>query len=159
MGIGVGLDATAKLGCLLHPSIGLGSVTGRSGLENRKVNGSWYETQAVWPVSMFMNSNNGIFGTATRPFYSYGRDYSGDYFSSFFETTWIPALKQEKHPPAFSFHELTDIQAGVTLGVVSVRAGINPLEFVDFLLGFAGIDIAGDDPKKQKNPTKEQSDR
>jgi hypothetical protein len=29
-----------------------------------------------------------------------------------------------------------------------VRAGFNPLEFVDFVLGFAGLDIAGDDPMK-----------
>ena len=27
------------------------------------------------------------------------------------------------------------------------RAGFNTLEFVDFLLGFAGLDIAGDDPQ------------
>jgi len=31
--------------------------------------------------------------------------------------------------------------------VVAARVGINPLEILDFLLGFLGLDIAGDDPR------------
>lgn len=38
-----------------------------------------------------------------------------------------------------------DIEAGVFLGVVGVRAGFSPGQFADFLLGWVGIDIAGDD--------------
>jgi hypothetical protein len=34
---------------------------------------------------------------------------------------------------------------GATALIMTVRAGFNPLELVDFLLGFGGLDIAGDD--------------
>jgi hypothetical protein len=46
----------------------------------------------------------------------------------------------------FRFNTATDLQFGATLGIVGGRVGFNPLEFVDFVLGFAGFDIAGDDP-------------
>ena len=32
-----------------------------------------------------------------------------------------------------------------TLGYVSIRAGVNPAQIADFILGFAGIDLLGDD--------------
>ncbi|MCZ6691917.1 MAG: hypothetical protein O7H41_20205 [Planctomycetota bacterium] len=38
-----------------------------------------------------------------------------------------------------------DIQAHLFLGKVGVRAGFSPGEFVDFFLGWFGVDIAGDD--------------
>ena len=38
------------------------------------------------------------------------------------------------------------MQVGATLLLIGARVGFNPLEFFDFLLGFAGYDIAGDDP-------------
>jgi len=64
--------------------------------------------------------------------------------------------KTGSHSP-FSFHELTDLEIGGTLLVFSARAGINPLEIVDFVFGFVGIDIANDDPKKEdkEKPTTE----
>ena len=37
-------------------------------------------------------------------------------------------------------------EAGATLGVVEARAGINPLQFLDFLAGIFGFDPADDDP-------------
>ena len=37
-------------------------------------------------------------------------------------------------------------EAGATIGVVEARAGINPLQFVDFLVGIFGFDPADDDP-------------
>ena len=55
------------------------------------------------------------------------------------EGVWLPI------PPELSFKETTDLQMGATLLLVTVRAGFNLLEFVDFLLGFGGLDIAGDD--------------
>ncbi len=52
-----------------------------------------------------------------------------------------------------------DFEAGATLGIVSARAGINPLEIIDFLLGFVGVDIAKDDPEKEdgEKPTTEST--
>ena len=41
---------------------------------------------------------------------------------------------------------MTDLQLGAHLLLINARLGFNPLEFLDFLLGFAGVDIAGDDP-------------
>ncbi|MCZ6687975.1 MAG: hypothetical protein O7H41_00020 [Planctomycetota bacterium] len=38
-----------------------------------------------------------------------------------------------------------DVEVGVFIGVVGVRAGFSPGEFLDFILGWFGVDIAGDD--------------
>ena len=57
------------------------------------------------------------------------------------DARWLPV------PPEVSFNEATDLQLGATLLLVSARAGANPLEFLDVLFGFAGFDMAGDDPK------------
>ena len=40
---------------------------------------------------------------------------------------------------------VADVRAGVALGYVGLDVGFSPGEFVDLLLGFVGIDIAGDD--------------
>jgi len=57
--------------------------------------------------------------------------------------------------PFWTFHNATDLSAGVTLGVVSARAGLNPLEIIDFALGFVGLDIGRDDPRTdEQNETK-----
>lgn len=45
------------------------------------------------------------------------------------------------------------MEVGTTLGVIAIRAGINTMEIVDFILGCFGLDIAKDDPKKEKKPT------
>ena len=47
-----------------------------------------------------------------------------------------------------------DIEASVYAGIVYARAGFSPGEFVDFLLGWFGVDIAGDDrPLTAENTT------
>jgi hypothetical protein len=60
---------------------------------------------------------------------------------------WLPIPRQTRREqfPLFTFNRATDFQLGATLLVVSARAGVNVLETFDFLLGFAGFDIAGDD--------------
>lgn len=42
------------------------------------------------------------------------------------------------------FH-IADVGADLALGYVGVGVGVSPGEFVDLLLGFVGIDLAGDD--------------
>ena len=51
------------------------------------------------------------------------------------------ALKINPHAHVHAF----DIEASVYAGVVYAKAGFSPGEFVDFLLGWFGVDIAGDD--------------
>jgi hypothetical protein len=59
VGVGLGLDATAKIGCILRPSLGIGSMTGRVGYEDRELYGAWEEDQFTWPclplVAMLMS--------------------------------------------------------------------------------------------------------
>ncbi len=67
---------------------------------------------------------------------------------------WLPLPRQSRGRefPLWTFNTATDFQAGATLLLVSARAGVNVLETFDFLLGFAGFDIAGDDPKDMTAP-------
>lgn len=48
-----------------------------------------------------------------------------------------------------------DIEAGVFAGIVGARVGFSPGEFVDFLLGWFGVDIAGDDEARRFIPIRE----
>ncbi len=45
-----------------------------------------------------------------------------------------------------------DIEVGATVLIVGARAGFSPGEFLDFLLGWVGIDIAGDDVGGEEVP-------
>ena len=47
--------------------------------------------------------------------------------------------------PIWTYNTATDVQVGVHALVINLRAGFNLLEFLDFLVGFAGFDPAGDD--------------
>jgi HEAT repeat protein len=48
-------------------------------------------------------------------------------------------------PPTPFLREKFFIEVSATLGVVGFDLGFNPVEFVDFLLGWFGADVAGDD--------------
>jgi hypothetical protein len=43
------------------------------------------------------------------------------------------------------FESVADLQIGSTHGIVSARIAFNPLETLDLLLGFVGMDLVGDD--------------
>ena len=61
---------------------------------------------------------------------------------------WLPIPVEggpDSAPPLWTFNTASDLQLGATLLLVAGRVGFNPLEFLDFLLGFGGLDIAGDD--------------
>jgi hypothetical protein len=144
VGVGPGIDAVAKVGCLVHPSIGLGSHTLRVGQEDRFQYGVWEETQIVWPVELLFQDLGKGWGGGAIPLASYERHPPE------LERSWFPVLQE------LAFHDLTDLEAGGTILFVSVRAGINPLEIIDFVLGFIGVDIAKDDPKTKdaEKPTR-----
>lgn len=48
-------------------------------------------------------------------------------------------------PPTPFLREKFFVEVGATLGVVGFDIGFNPVEFVDFLLGWTTLDITGDD--------------
>jgi hypothetical protein len=59
---------------------------------------------------------------------------------------WLPLRSAaDRFSPRLRFGDLTRFELGGHLGIGAVRVGVNPLELIDFLLGFAGLDIAGDD--------------
>ncbi len=52
-----------------------------------------------------------------------------------------------------SFWDRAWIEAGATVGLVQLRAGVNPLQMLDFLAGLVGLDPVGDDRRVVK-PTR-----
>lgn len=154
IGFGPGLDAAAKVGCVTHPSIGIGSRTYRLGLENRVRYGTWTEEQAVWPVEILIQAFNSAWGGTGVSLASYERLRNPELLTDpKVETSWLPVLQTGRTPDSLSFHELTDVEVGATLALVSIRTGINPLEILDFLLGCVGLDIAKDDPMTKEKQT------
>jgi hypothetical protein len=72
-----------------------------------------------------------------------GRRYGGRAVGS----RWLPLPSAaDEFSPLLTFSNATELQLGAHIGIFAARAGVNPLELVDFLLGFGGLDIAGDDP-------------
>jgi len=156
VGVGVGLSADVKVGDLCHPSLGLLALTHRVGHESRRISGYWTEIEQAFPAMMISNMVIG-----NRPFgmsYVRGRPPSfedGSGFSPEMVGFWLPFLPRrpcegEEWPS--SLHSWTDLEASVTALVVSARVGVNPLEILDFALGFLGLDIAGDDPEGSTLP-------
>ncbi len=167
LGAGVGIAADAKVGMITHPSLGSVTASAMLGSDSRDVAGSFYQVSSSFPHSMFWAHKEGLpsgqvmnstgwraafeVKEFTAAFVAIGHPTANttDIVSGMVEGVeaegtldegrWLPL------PPEMSFHEATDFQAGATLLLVSVRAGLNPLELLDFLLGFVGVDIAGDD--------------
>ena len=153
-GFGVGLGAEARIGALSQLSVGLISQTAQYGYENRYESGKWYETSFYWPFSFYTGfldevtdeKVSSIFTTYTRvcenkkiinpPPYRSGR--------------WLN-FKNLDHPKSSLIKHATDFEVGATVIALSFRVGINPLEIVDFLLGFVGLDIAMDDKTSQQS--------
>lgn len=155
VGLGLGLDATAKIGSAAHLGLGLvGSRTVRIGCEDREWYGMWGEDQFVWPYEWYRRTEifkdypdlrgRSSISAYTRDYYPEGID---EVDPSMDVTYIFPVF--EPYPmrkAAFSYGELTDLEVGMTLGIVSARIGINPLEIIDALGGlFFEADIANDD--------------
>jgi hypothetical protein len=59
---------------------------------------------------------------------------------------WLPLPSAAaQFSPLFDFDTATELGAGAHVAIFAARIGVNPLEFADFLLGFAGLDIGRDD--------------
>lgn len=161
VGVGIGLEVYAKVGSLTHPSLGIGSGTFRIGHESRETTGAWSEASAVAPVTTLLGLGfSGGNPSALNWSQLRGRISSDETDDNGF---WLPLLMLldddnfEDYDP-LAFGEITDFEVGGTLVFVSARVGVNPLEIVDFVLGFVGLDIAGDDPKPAKDKADEKDD-
>lgn len=169
LGVGVGIAADAKAGMITHPSFGSVTASAMLGSDSRDVAGSFYQVSSSFPHSMFWAHKEGLPGGQvmnstgwraafevkeyTAAFVAIGHPTANttDVISGMVEGVeaegtldegrWLPL------PPELSFHDATDFQVGATLLLFSARAGVNVLETLDFLLGFVGVDIAGDDPQ------------
>jgi len=146
LGFGPGLGADIAIGSLTHPSIGIMTKTHRVGFEGRDLVGRWTEMECLFPVAPVL----GALSEADPWGISYFRAVTainGEKEESRMHPQevdrWIN-FNSERNPKVSHFKKATDFQVGVS-AFLSVRLGLNPLEIVDFLLGFAGIDIASDD--------------
>lgn len=106
--------------------------------------------RGVWESPGYLDAVDEIDETFDQaPLPETGSVYEGEMLDGELTTSrWLPIPwgAPDAATPLFRFHTASDLQVGATLGIVGARVGFNPLEFADFLLGFAGLDPAGDDP-------------
>ncbi len=182
IGVSLGLSADAKIGDLTHPALGLLSSSAMVGFESRNIDGTWYEGRVSDPFAIYwyrreggswayaLNSSGwrGVWESLDwldavdefdEPFDQEPLPETGTVVGnerldqSLTVTRWLPIQGGRDNPQSlWSFNTATDLQLGATLLLIGGRVGFNPLEFVDFLLGFVGYDIAGDDPGPDAPP-------
>jgi hypothetical protein len=64
--------------------------------------------------------------------------------------------KANRPEDRFARVHIFDVEAGVSMLVVGARAGFSPGELLDFLLGWFGVDIAGDDHVLEEGEREEE---
>ncbi|MCZ6691122.1 MAG: hypothetical protein O7H41_16160 [Planctomycetota bacterium] len=155
--LGVGLAVEAKLAGVAHVCVGAGGPVLPLGFEYGRFNPPriydivpFHSAYAGLPVSFLLGPKS---HTGTR---LYPLHLSSDFprneehscywllpglFSFQRDVKWIWGSQGSTWARIHAF----DIEAGVFVGIIGVRAGFSPGEFVDFLLGWFGVDIAGDD--------------
>ena len=165
VGVGGGLDATVQAGALAEASLGIGHDIRYLGWNGHTGVTEWENAQLSWPPSLLMSvlemgmSENNCCLLPPETFFAVpdpkrmtapprpgNRTPAGSESKQFGYA--LPLLSERGRRRTATFHNATRIEAEAALGVVSIRAGINPLEIIDFLLGFLGFDIAGDDPPR-----------
>lgn len=167
LGLGFGISADAKAGALTHPSFGILSTSAMLGFDSRDVYGEYYEARVsepyatVWardekePWLTALNDSGWRAAFKTRRYHEavaaiwqpVGQS-APDVLVADVEGTEVEGtldFGDWVFSEDANFNTLTDFQLGATFLLFSARAGVNPLEFIDFLLGFGGVDIAGDD--------------
>lgn len=172
---GLGFSVDARLGVLTQPSFGLWSTSMGVGFESRDVSGVYFFKRINFPYSIaYLRGAGRPTGSAllstgwyanyqvrgfqrafeeidrplsTRPPRELGKEIDGvRYGGTLREGAWLPLPDDAREAPlSESFMEWTQFDFGAQAGPFGGRAGANPLELVDFLLGFVGIDIASDD--------------
>jgi len=146
IGIGVGLGADISVGAICHPAVGVLSHTKATGLVNRDMYGTWTQDEMYFPVlsvGMLLIKPSEIVQATYLCHYkniSGGRHSGGRRAGRWFN---FPSATEPKYTTLFA--RATDLEVGATLGFVSMRVGVNPLEIVDLVFSTVGLDIAGDD--------------
>ena len=115
------------------------------------------ETEAFWPVCLIWvaflqeSTTNSIASLAT----TYVRDIDHDWLVNPppYRIGHLLNFKNSDNPRASFLKHATDLEVGVAPLLFSLRVGVNPIEITDFLLGFVGLDIAGDDTKEPTTPS------
>lgn len=107
--------------------------------------------RGMWESPGYLDAIDEIDGTFDQePLPETGSEYRGERLDGeLVASLWLPLPVGEgvdEAPVLFRYRTATDLQVGATLLLVGARVGFNPLEFLDFVLGFAGFDPAGDDP-------------
>jgi len=151
VGAGPGLLVDAELGWLSHPSVGAMARTQRIGIDTRDNCGQWEESEFGSPLLQLL-----IPAHESHPLWSYARDPGDPKDEAGF---WLPPVTKAARDfhgvaPHWTFHNATDLSIGATIGIIAARVGINPLEWIDFCLGFGGLDIGRDDPEPDGIETK-----
>jgi hypothetical protein len=176
IGFGFGLSADAKLGDLTHPALGIVSSAAMVGFDTRDIEGQWYEARVSDPYATYWyRREQKSWGYSLNSSGWRGAWESLDWFDALEELDepidqegmpetgtlvggeilsqeitigrWLPVrVGADDTGPIWTFRTATDVKLGVHALLLGARVGFNLLEFVDFLLGMAGYDIAGDDP-------------
>lgn len=152
VGAGPNFGIQARLGALTHVSLGMGAENrAHYGWESRYVYGRWLESDGFWPMALilagFLQESATLKGCALDT--TYVRWIEDDWLINPppYRVGHLLNIWNRDNPQSSFIKHATDFECGVAPLLFSARVGINPLEIADFLLGFAGIDIAGDDAK------------
>jgi len=156
-GVGLGMGADVRLGALSHPSIGIMTVQPWTfGFYGRDIPRKWDEDGFYWPAT-FVLCNGLCEGSRNCFNSSYSRCMHLPNDKAVLVDEQFLNIWNHDDPASTTLRKGTQIEVGVSAVIVSVRAGVNLLEFVDFLLGWISIDIFNDDvEEKQRRMTIDQ---
>ena len=131
LGAGVGIGAQARISFLQ-----LGLMSNKEFLGLREGNAMIYGPETQAHDSDWLLYRHGNFTPLLDPVQQERRKSSNGY------TGWV--LFSAPHTDRIHMHWLTQVELVGALGP-SIRFGVNPLELVDFVLGFTTFDFFGDD--------------
>jgi hypothetical protein len=176
IGGGVGASVDASLGFVSQPSFGLFSEAAMFGAEARRAGGVTFQKRVSFPYTFVLAASEGKSLLAALNYTGFRSAFKVTGFQRGFEEIdrqldalppremgleiegvryggelsggrWLPLPGlADDYSRIVSFRQLTDFHVGAHAGILGARIGFNPLEFFDFALGLAGLDIAGDDP-------------
>lgn len=144
-GYGVGVQASVAM-------TALGGLQDWQGLSHGEwVENEWRPTRIYSPYSVPKKTRNDDFqGTSRKGFLYFSINERTATERKGRGSVWnglviIPTVMGG----AYTLHDLTQVEASFAIGA-GLRCGVNPLEALDFLLGFGCIDLFSDDIKRQK---------
>lgn len=155
VGVGLGLDVHVL--CTDAISTGAGfAMTWKAGFKGRNF-GKWMDVHIGLPISLggWFNENNNNFPISD--YFITGMDgwiFYKNAVDGAYETDAIILFNINKNnrpedtQEGLPFNDLVnafDVEAGLTVICVGVRVGFSFVQFADFITGWFGPDIAGDD--------------